>query len=302
MIAKSVFDALGAKTYVINNEPDGLNINTNCGSTHINVLQEYVREKGLDVGFAYDGDADRCIAVDENGNVVDGDLILYVCGKYLKETGRLNGDAIVTTVMSNLGLYKACDKVGMKYEKKDFPRLYGTLYAIGVNSVIWIDGEEQIEIEIGKIAKQRDMSKIEPAKRPLLNPSLELSGIYFMQELRRPVKQEEHKNIRELEEELIANLRKAEFLIAINAEQEEDGKLHIPYLKNKEDKIMQPVFTDVMEFEKFGRGKNLRVAKVTIDKLPSLMIPQANAYVINPLGINLVLNKEQIEKIAGISK
>ena len=192
--------------------------------------------------------------------------------------------------------------MGMKYEKKDFPRLYGTLYAIGVNSVIWIDGEEQIEIEIGKIAKQRDMSKIEPAKRPLLNPSLELSGIYFMQELRRPVKQEEHKNIRELEEELIANLRKAEFLIAINAEQEEDGKLHIPYLKNKEDKILQPVFTDVMEFEKFGRGKNLRVAKVTMDKLPSLMIPQANAYVINPLGFNLILNKEQVEKIAGISK
>ena len=192
--------------------------------------------------------------------------------------------------------------MGMKYEKKDYPRLYGTLYAIGVNSVIWIDGEEKIESEIGKIANQRDMSKIEPSKRPLLNPSLELSGIYFMQELRRPVKQEEHKNIRELEEELIANLRKAEFLIAINAEQEEDGKLHIPYLKNKEDKIMQPVFTDVMEFEKFGRGKNLRVAKVTIDKLPSLMIPQANAYVVNPMGFNLVLNKEQIEKIAGISK
>lgn len=99
--------------------------------------------------------------------------------------------------------------------------------------MIWIDGEEKIEIEIGKIANQRDMSKIEPSKRPLLNPSLELSGIYFMQELRRPVKQEEHKNIRELEEELIANLRKAEFLIAINAEQEEDGKLHIPYLKIK---------------------------------------------------------------------
>lgn len=100
--------------------------------------------------------------------------------------------------------------MGMKYEKKDYPRLYGTLYAIGVNSVIWIDGEEKIEIEIGKIANQRDMSKIEPSKRPLLNPSLELSGIYFMQELRRPVKQEEHKNIRELEEELIANLRKAD--------------------------------------------------------------------------------------------
>ena len=192
--------------------------------------------------------------------------------------------------------------MGMRYEKKDFPRLYGTLYAIGVNSVIWTDGDKQIEVEIQRIASQRDMSKIEPAKRPLLNPSLELSGIYFMQELRRPVKQEEHKNIRELEEELIANLRKAEFLIAINAEQEENGKLHIPYLKNKDDKILQPVFTDVMEFEKFGRGKNLRVAKVTMDKLPGLMIPQASAYVVNPLGFNLILNKEQVEKIAGVAK
>lgn len=117
MIAKSVYDALGAKTYVINNEPDGTNINTNCGSTHIEVLQEFVKEKKLDVGFAYDGDADRCIAVDENGNVVDGDLILYVCGNYLKETGNLKKDTIVTTIMSNLGLYKACDKIGMKYEK-----------------------------------------------------------------------------------------------------------------------------------------------------------------------------------------
>ena len=116
-IAKSVFDALGAKTYVINDEPNGTNINTNCGSTHIDVLQAYVKEKGLDVGFAYDGDADRCLAVDENGNLIDGDLILYICGKYLKEQGRLNGDTIVTTVMTNLGLYKACDKIGVKYEK-----------------------------------------------------------------------------------------------------------------------------------------------------------------------------------------
>lgn len=116
-IAKSVFDALGAKTYVINSEPDGTNINRNCGSTHIEVLQKYVKENNLDVGFAYDGDADRCLAVDENGTIVDGDLILYVCGKYLKEQGRLNNDTIVTTIMSNLGLYKACDKVGIKYEK-----------------------------------------------------------------------------------------------------------------------------------------------------------------------------------------
>ncbi|MCI5995799.1 MAG: phosphoglucosamine mutase [Blautia sp.] len=116
-IAKSVFDALGAKTYVINNEPNGTNINTNCGSTHIGVLQQYVKDNQLNVGFAFDGDADRCIAVDENGNVVDGDLILYICGKYLKEEGRLNNNTIVTTIMSNLGLYKACDKAGINYEK-----------------------------------------------------------------------------------------------------------------------------------------------------------------------------------------
>lgn len=116
-IAKAVFDALGAKTYVINSDPDGLNINTNCGSTHIEGLQALVKENKLDIGFAFDGDADRCLAVDEKGNVVDGDLILYICGKYLKEHNELANDTIVTTVMSNLGLYKACDKVGIKYEK-----------------------------------------------------------------------------------------------------------------------------------------------------------------------------------------
>lgn len=116
-IAKSVFDALGAKTYVINAEPDGTNINMNCGSTHIGVLQKFVMEKGLDVGFAYDGDADRCIAVDDEGHIVDGDLIMYVCGKYMQENGKLNNDTIVTTVMSNFGLYLALDKAGIRYEK-----------------------------------------------------------------------------------------------------------------------------------------------------------------------------------------
>ena len=116
-IAKSVFEALQAKTYVINNQPDGTNINTNCGSTHIEVMQKYVVDNGLDIGFAYDGDADRCIAVDHKGNVVDGDKIMYVCGKYLKEQGRLKDDTEVTTVMSNLGLYKSLEREGMKYEQ-----------------------------------------------------------------------------------------------------------------------------------------------------------------------------------------
>lgn len=116
-VAKSVFDALGARTSVIHNEPDGTNINRDCGSTHIESLQKFVKENGLDVGFAYDGDADRCLAVDEKGNVVDGDRIMYVCGKYLMEQGRLKDNTIVTTVMSNLGLYKACDREGLRYEQ-----------------------------------------------------------------------------------------------------------------------------------------------------------------------------------------
>jgi len=116
-VAKAVFDALGAKTYVINNDPDGTNINTNCGSTHIEGLQKFVVEKGLDVGFAYDGDADRCLCVDDKGELVDGDKILYVCGRYMKDRGELNKNTIVTTIMSNLGLYKALDKKGISYDK-----------------------------------------------------------------------------------------------------------------------------------------------------------------------------------------
>lgn len=116
-IAKSVFDALGAKTYVINNEPNGININNNCGSTHIEGLQELVIDNKLDIGFAYDGDADRCLAVDSKGNVIDGDLIIYLCGKYLKDKGQLDGNKVVTTIMSNIGLYKALDEIGIGYEK-----------------------------------------------------------------------------------------------------------------------------------------------------------------------------------------
>ena len=116
-IAKNVFDALGAETHVINNTPDGLNINTNCGSTHIEGLQKYVVENHLDVGFAYDGDADRCLAVDNEGKLVDGDKILYVCGKYMKEQGTLVNNTVVTTVMSNFGLYKAFEREGISYEK-----------------------------------------------------------------------------------------------------------------------------------------------------------------------------------------
>ena len=117
MMAKSVFDALGADTYVISNRPDGLNINVDCGSTHIGQLQKFVLDNKLDVGFAFDGDADRCLAVDEKGNVVNGDHILYVCAKYMQERGTFGNSKVVTTIMSNMGLYKALDELGIGYEK-----------------------------------------------------------------------------------------------------------------------------------------------------------------------------------------
>jgi len=117
MIGRAVFDALGAKTYVINDAPDGLNINMGCGSTHIEKLQEYVKENHLNAGFAFDGDADRCLAVDENGDVLNGDKIMYICAKYMKSHGQLPSNTVVTTIMSNFGLYKAFDKAGIGYEK-----------------------------------------------------------------------------------------------------------------------------------------------------------------------------------------
>lgn len=154
MIAKSVFDALGAKTYVINAEPDGTNINSHAGSTHIEVLQKFVKDNNLDVGFAYDGDADRCIAVDEKGNVVDGDLILYIYGKYMKERGKLLNNTVVTTIMSNFGLYKAFDEAGINYEKTAVGDKY--VYENMVQNGHRIGGEQSGHIIFSKYATTGD--------------------------------------------------------------------------------------------------------------------------------------------------
>ncbi len=153
-IAKSVFDALGAKTYVIHNEPDGTNINKDCGSTHIEELRRFVLEKGLDVGFAYDGDADRCIAVDENGRIIDGDLIMYICGKYLKEEHKLANNTVVTTVMSNLGLYKAFDKIGINYVKTAVGDKY--VYANMLENGHCLGGEQSGHIIFSQFATTGD--------------------------------------------------------------------------------------------------------------------------------------------------
>ena len=153
-IAKNVFDALGAETHVISNEPNGLNINTNCGSTHMGQLVKFVKEVGADVGFAYDGDADRCLCVDENGNIVDGDGILYICGKYMKEQGLLKNNKVVTTVMSNFGLYKALDREGIDYEKTAVGDKY--VYENMVTNGNCLGGEQSGHIIFSKHATTGD--------------------------------------------------------------------------------------------------------------------------------------------------
>ena len=182
-IAKAVFDALGAKTYVINAEPDGENINKNAGSTHIEGLQKLVVEKGLDVGFAYDGDADRCLAVDEKGNVVTGDHILYILGDYMKQRGQLDNNTVVTTVMSNFGLYKALDKKGIDYAKTAVGDKY--VYEYMVNNGCRLGGEQSGHIIISKYATTGDglltslkIMEVMLAKKKTLNQLCEGLTIY----------------------------------------------------------------------------------------------------------------------------
>jgi len=153
-IAKSVFDALGAETHVINANPNGLNINEGCGSTHIEVLQQYVIEHELDVGFAYDGDADRCLAIAEDGQIIDGDLILYIYSRYMKENSALTNNTVVTTIMSNFGLYKAFDEVSINYEKTAVGDKY--VYENMVNHGHRIGGEQSGHIIFSKYATTGD--------------------------------------------------------------------------------------------------------------------------------------------------
>ena len=153
-VAKAVFDALGAKTYVINADPDGYNINEGAGSTHIEVLQRFVLDNGLDVGFAYDGDADRCLCVDEKGNIITGDHILYIYGRYMKERGKLLGNTVVTTVMSNFGLYKAFDELGIGYAKTAVGDKY--VYEYMMENGCRLGGEQSGHIIFSKYASTGD--------------------------------------------------------------------------------------------------------------------------------------------------
>ena len=182
-MAQQIFDSLGAKTFVINAEPDGTNINRDAGSTHIEGLQKYVVENGLDVGFAYDGDADRCLCVDEKGNVVDGDAILYIYGRYMKERGKLLTNTVVTTVMSNLGLYKAFDELGIGYAKTAVGDKY--VYEYMTKNGCRIGGEQSGHIIFSKYASTGDgiltslkMMEVMMAKKKKLSQLTEDLHIY----------------------------------------------------------------------------------------------------------------------------
>ena len=182
-IAKNVFDAMGAKTYVINADPDGYNINEGAGSTHIEVLQNFVRENGLDVGFAYDGDADRCLCVDENGDVLTGDHILYIYGKYMKERGKLLMNTVVTTVMSNFGLYKAFDDLGIEYAKTAVGDKY--VYEYMMANGCRLGGEQSGHIIFSKYASTGDgiltslkMMEVMMAKKKTMSQLCEGLTIY----------------------------------------------------------------------------------------------------------------------------
>ncbi len=217
-IAKGVFDALGAKTYVISNEPDGTNINAGCGSTHIERLQRYVVENGLDVGFAYDGDADRCMAVDEKGNLVDGDKIMYLCGVYMKKHGELNHNTVVTTIMSNLGLYKAFDRAGIRYEKTKVgdKYVYENMMANGYS----IGGEQSGHIIFSKHATTGDgvltslkvMEVMLESKEPL---SELLKDIVIYPQVLKNVRVADKKQVRE-DEDVKAAIAAAEAVLGDN--------------------------------------------------------------------------------------
>ena len=202
----------------------------------------------------------------------------------------------------NLAAEKKIPLLGMKLEKKRFASWIDELHLIGVNAIVWNDGEKQEEIELGEIGNPRDYSGIEPEKRPLINPILQLSAIYFMQEFNRPgvTETEIDKDYRmELQEEMLVNIVRGEYLMAVDADKEDPNKITIPFVKTKDEKILHPIFSDVQELEKFTKGKKMRILKFPFNKLPDVMIKDAFAYAINPAGVNVILPREQVFRMAG---
>ncbi|MBR2527184.1 MAG: SseB family protein [Blautia sp.] len=188
--------------------------------------------------------------------------------------------------------------MGMRYDQKDYRHLFSTLLCIDVNSVMFVNEEGTAELPLSSFVHRADPENVPKEKRPFLNPQLQLCGLYFMQELRRPVPPQERKNLKAQEEELIAILKRSQFLVPMEVTGEEEKRISVPYLKNKEGDILQPIFSDSLEFQRFAQGKKLRAAKVDFAKLPGLLLEQAKGMVINPKGFNLILNRDQLKRIA----
>ena len=191
---------------------------------------------------------------------------------------------------------------GMKYERKSFPQLYSILHSMGINAVVYQDGVGSIEVELDDIAKQQDMSKLPPEKRPLFNPTLQLSAAYFMQELRKTVPKEEKKDLRTLEEEVIANLIRSEFIIPVMPDPNNPKKITLAVIKTKDGKMMQPILSDVIEFSKFTRGQKMGMVKVPFEKIPEMANKAAEGFVLNPMGYNLILDPNNIQKLVELKK
>lgn len=183
--------------------------------------------------------------------------------------------------------------MGMKVPKPQFQSFFSLLYAIGIDTMVFNSGGDSAKLALHDIITF-DMEKLPEQRRPLINQSLQLSGLYFMQELRKPVKNEEKKNLREMEEEVIVNLRRSEILMAVEPG---EGKVNIPCIRNKEQKSFQPFFTDSMEAEKFTKGKNLRLLRIKFMDLSKYLLKEVDAFAINPLGFNLLLTREQIQSL-----
>ena len=198
------------------------------------------------------------------------------------------------------GMEKAKEKnliAGMCVEKKDFMRLYSTFFSIGATSVMYCDEGQTVELELSALVKQADFSAMEPSKRPLFNPALQLCGLYFLQEMRRPVPIGEKPKIRELEEEMLVNLKRAEFLVPMEISEGEEKKISVPLLKNQKGDMMQPAFTDIMEMQKFAGKKKMRAVKVPFERLAGMLVPDAKYLIINPMGFSLPLSGEHLKKI-----
>lgn len=184
----------------------------------------------------------------------------------------------------------------IRVDNQSFLSFYTVLYTLGVNSIVYYEKEKKTELELEEVVKKPDFSSLPEEKRPLLNPQLQLSGIYFMQELRRGVEMEEKENLRELEEETAANLVKSRYLVAVNKPEEgQDSKnVQVPYIKTQNGDIYQPIFTDAEEFRKFNKEKKFTGMLVTFENLEKVIIPVAKGVAVNPQGFNLVLPKEKI--------